>query len=66
MFLIIKLTYRDVITDMTAECGYFDVGHLKNQPCHIGILNTAENIYQIIKDENLLSEAFRINPVIFF
>ena len=57
------LIKRDVITDMTAECGYFDVDDLKNQPCHIGILNTAENIYQKIKDDNLLLEAFRTNPV---
>ena len=56
------LSMRDVITDMTAECGFFDVDHLKDQPCHIGILNTAQNIYTRIKDENLLAESFRINP----
>ncbi len=56
------LSIRDVITDMTAECGYFDVDDLIDQPCHIGILNTAQNIYQRIKEENLLAESFRINP----
>lgn len=56
------LSMRDVITDMTAECGYFDIDDLQNQPAHIGILNTADNIYQIIKEENLLGEAFKTNP----
>ena len=50
---------------MTAECGYFDTGDLTNEPCHIGILNTAENIFQIIKEQNLLVEAFKNNPVIY-
>lgn len=49
---------------MTAECGYFDTEDLTNEPCHIGILNTAENIFQIIKEQNLLFEAFKNNPVI--
>jgi hypothetical protein len=48
---------------MTADCGYFDVGNLEDEPVHDGILNTAENIYQIIKKYNLLPEAFRKNPV---
>jgi hypothetical protein len=48
---------------MTAECGFFDVDGLQNQPCHIGILNTAENILRKIKSQNLLEEAFRANPV---
>ena len=48
---------------MTADCGYFDVDHLKEQPCHIGILNTAQNIYNQLKNDNLLEKAFYHNPV---
>ncbi len=48
---------------MSADCGYFDVGGLSDEPVHDGILNTAENIYQIIKKSNLLPKAFKKNPV---
>lgn len=47
---------------MTADCGYFDVEHLINQPCHIGILNTADNIYNKILSQDLLNETFRKYP----
>lgn len=59
------LSMRDVITDMTADCGMFDIDHLRDQPCHIGILNTADNIYNRIRNDNLLEKAFKINPVKF-
>ncbi|CAF0732404.1 unnamed protein product [Brachionus calyciflorus] len=56
------LSLRDVITDITAECGYFDIDDLTQQPCHIGILNTADNILNKIKSMNLLEKAFDKNP----
>ena len=58
-----SLSIRDVLTDLTAECEYFDVNdEYKNQSCHRGILNTAENILARIKNLGLLDEAFRANP----
>ena len=51
-----------MITDITADCGSFNIDNLTNQACHLGILNTAENIYNRIKSQNLLEEAFRHNP----
>jgi len=56
------LSMRDVITDITADCGSLNIDNLTNQACHLGILNTAENIYNRIKSQNLLEEAFRHNP----
>ena len=47
---------------MNAGVGYFNVEHLTNQACHLGILNNAENVYNRIKSHNLLEEAFRANP----
>jgi sn1-specific diacylglycerol lipase len=59
------LSLRDALTDLTAECEYFDVNDLfKNQPCHKGILLSAQNIYKRINELNLLENAFRDNPVI--
>ena len=56
------LSISDVITDMTAECGVLDLGSdVKDGKCHIGILNTAENIYKCIKDGLLLEKAFEFN-----
>jgi sn1-specific diacylglycerol lipase len=62
------LSMRDVITDVTAECTYFDVDGLTNQQCHVGIMNTADNILNKIRSNGLLEKAFRSNPVghIFF
>jgi sn1-specific diacylglycerol lipase len=57
------LSMSDVVTDLAADTGYFDVDHLKDQPCHIGILNTAEKICNIILSQNLLQKAFKYNPV---
>lgn len=53
---------RDVITDITAECEYFDVEGLGSQPAHIGILRTAENILRKIESLDLLAESFRRHP----
>lgn len=53
---------RDVITDITAECEYFDVEGLGSQPAHIGILRTAENILRKIESLDLLAESFRHHP----
>ena len=47
---------------MNAGVGYFNVDHLINQACHLGILNNADNVYNRIKSHNLLEEAFRTNP----
>lgn len=58
------LSMRDVITDITAECEYFDVDGLGAQPAHIGILKTAENILAKIESLDLLKESFRRHPVI--
>jgi hypothetical protein len=56
--------FRDAITDLTADCEFFDVNDdFKRQPCHKGILHTAENILNRIKSLNLLDEAFKNNPV---
>ena len=56
------LSITDVITDMTADCGVVDLdGDVRDGKCHIGILNTAENIYRKIKDELLLEKAFEFN-----
>jgi sn1-specific diacylglycerol lipase len=55
------LSIADVITDMTAECGNFDLDYIKDGKCHIGILNTAENIYKKIKNDSLLEKAFEFN-----
>ena len=55
------LSMRDVITDVTAECGCFDIDDLTNQACHVGIKNTADNIYNKIKSNKLLEKAFRNN-----
>lgn len=57
------LSIRDVITDITAECEYFDIDHLKHQPCHVGIHNTAVNILNDIKSLNLIEKALDKNPV---
>ena len=56
------LSISDVITDMMAECGEveLDIG-IKDGKCHIGILNTAENIYKTIKEGFLLEKAFEFN-----
>lgn len=56
------LSMKDVITDVTADCGYFDFDHIANQPCHSGMMITAENIFNKIKAHNLLEKAFRHNP----
>jgi putative lipase involved disintegration of autophagic bodies len=53
---------RDVITDMSADIGYFNVDHLTNQACHLGILKGSENVYDRIKSHNLLESAYRTNP----
>jgi sn1-specific diacylglycerol lipase len=58
------LSLRDAITDLTAECEYFNVNDLfANQPCHKGILTTAQNIYNKIKELNLLQNSFNENLV---
>jgi sn1-specific diacylglycerol lipase len=57
------LSLSDALIDLTANIGYFDVDHLKHQPCHLGILNTAEFILNKIRDEKLLEKAFQLNPV---
>ncbi|RNA23552.1 sn1-specific diacylglycerol lipase beta, partial [Brachionus plicatilis] len=56
------LSLRDVITDITAECEYFDIDDLRNQPCHVGIHNTAVNILNELKSLALLEKAFEKNP----
>jgi hypothetical protein len=52
-----------VITDLTATSEYFEVEGMQKQRCHGGMLKTAENIYQIIMEHNLLVDAFQKSPV---
>jgi hypothetical protein len=52
-----------LITDLSASFEFFDIGDLQKQPCHFGILKTAKHINQIIREKNLLANAFERNPV---
>jgi hypothetical protein len=47
---------------MTAECSECDFGDLQ-EPCHNGIYRTAENIFNKLKESNVLEDAFKENPV---
>jgi hypothetical protein len=54
----------DVITDMTAEIGYFNVlNDFSEQPVHSGVLSTVDNILKKINSFNILPEVFRRHPV---
>ena len=52
-----------MITDLPATSEYFEVEGMQKQRCHDGMLKTAENIYQIIMEHNLLVDAFQKSPV---
>ena len=52
-----------MITDLTADCGKIDIDDLRDQRCHLGMLNTAQNIFNKIQQDGLLERAFSNNRV---